>query len=233
MRERIAKMALFNWGRNSYEQTDQYVYSDKERKLYEQYIVDQFGSYNEVYHEIVSDGIHLDIMIIPPSEDANYYKLITMGAGAFKMNVPKEYKKYELERAEFIMLLPPTWNIKSSEEENYWPIKQLKNIARLSIDNNSWLGYGHTVSADEACSAYASNTKFCSMVLVNAVNPEYDNLDFSMGRKEKINFYLLFPLYREELNFVQSNGVSSFLELVSDDDLLPVLNTDRRNYCGD
>lgn len=207
-----------------------YLYSEEELDQYDQYIMEQFGEYKEVFHEIVSPDIHLDIIIIPPTEDNNYYKLITMGMGAYKMNVPPELKQYELERAELVLYLPPTWNIKSDKEEDYWPIRQLKVLARLPIQCNTWLGYGHTVSSDAENSAYADNTKFCSMMLLSAVNKNYEKLDLRINTIGKINFYQLFPLYEEELEYKRNNDANALLDLFDDDDIMPVVNINRKNY---
>ena len=103
-----------------------YLYTEEEVEQYEKYIMEQFGEYEEVLHEIVSPDIHLDIIVVPPTEKNNYYKLITMGMGAYKMNIPRELKEDELERAELVLFLAPTWDIKSQKEEEFWPISQLK-----------------------------------------------------------------------------------------------------------
>ncbi len=70
---------------------------------YEAFISEQFGEYEQVFHEIVSPDIHLDIIIVPPTEKNNYYKLITMGMGAYGMNVPDNLREYQLERAELVL----------------------------------------------------------------------------------------------------------------------------------
>lgn len=208
-----------------------YLYTEEEVEQYEKYIMEQFGEYEEVLHEIVSPDIHLDIIVVPPTEKNNYYKLITMGMGAYKMNIPRELKEDELERAELVLFLPPTWNIKSEKEEDFWPIRQLKILARLPIQCDTWLGYGHTVSSDQENTPYASNTKFCSMMLVNALNQDYENLDFRMSSKGKINFYQLFPLYKEELDYKQRNGANVLLDLFDEEDIMPIVNMNRKNYC--
>ncbi|MDE5862733.1 MAG: suppressor of fused domain protein, partial [Lachnospiraceae bacterium] len=123
---------------------DMYLYSEKELNEYDAFIQENFGSFDEVFHEIVSPDIHLDIIIVPPTEEDNYYKLITMGMGAYSMNVPEDLREEELEHAELILYLPKYWNIKSPEEKDYWPIRYLKILARLPIECDTWLGYGHT-----------------------------------------------------------------------------------------
>lgn len=207
-----------------------YLYTDKELDLYEKYIEETFGHFHEVFHEIVSTDIHLDIIIVPPTDKRPYYKLITMGMGAYRMNVPDKWREYELERAELVLYLPSTWNINSSQEEDYWPIRQLKILARLPIECHTWLGYGHTISSDEENTPYANNTQFCSMMLVDALDNQGENLDLRMKSKGKINFYQLFPLYKEELEYKQKKNAESLLNLFDDEDLMPIVNIHRRNY---
>ena len=209
-----------------------YLYTEEEYDQYEKYIVEQFGEYKEVLHEIISPDIHLDIIIIPPTEENNYYTLVSMGMGAYKMHVPKELKQYELERAEVVMCLPPTWNIKSDKEEDYWPIRQLKIIARLPINCKTWLGFGHTVSNDEENTAYADSTDLCSMMLVTAVNKDFETMELRLGKKGKINFYQLLPLYREELEYKQAHDANDLIDLFGDD-ITPVIDPERPNYALD
>jgi hypothetical protein len=215
---------------NIFKRNAMYLYTQKELEAYENFIKEQFGEYDEVFHEVVSPDIHLDIIVIPPTESNNYYTLITMGMGAYKMAVPRQFMQYNLERAELAVCLPPTWNIKSDKEEDYWPIRQLKNIARLPIQCNTWLGYGHTVSSDAENTPYASNTNLCSMMLLTAVNKNYETLDLSLQNKGKINFYQLFPLYKEELDYKQRTDADTLLELFEYEDITPVVNINRRNY---
>ena len=207
-----------------------HMYSEKALKRYEAYIEEQFGPYTQVFHELVSPDIHLDIIVVPPTDKNPYFKLITMGMGAYKMNIPHELQQYELERAELVLYLPPTWNINSGKEEDYWPIRQLKALARLPVQCDTWLGYGHTISSDQKNNPYANNTKFCSIMLIAALNQDYKVLDFRMDGLGKINFYQLFPLYKEELEFKQCSGTETLLGLFDDTDILPVLNNNRRNY---
>ena len=51
-------------------------------------------------HELASPDIHVDIYVIPPRAEHEYYTLVTCGMGAHKMEVPDELKNEQLERAE-------------------------------------------------------------------------------------------------------------------------------------
>lgn len=208
-----------------------YLYSEEEIKAYESYIEEKFGSFQEVMHEVFSPDIHLDIIVIPPNEKQNYYKLITMGMGAYKMNVPEELGEYQLERAELVLHLPADWNLKSDKEEDYWPIRCLKSLARLPIRNDAWLGCRHTISTDEENTPYADNTGFSSVILFNALDSEFKRLSLKFESKGEINFYQLFFLYPEELDFILEYDSDDFLDLL-DDNITPVLDLNRENCCG-
>ena len=94
---------------------DMYLYTEQEIGEYECYIQENFGEYKEVLHEIISPDIHLDIILVPPTDEDPYYKLVTMGMGAYTMNVPEELKDKDLEYAEMVLYLPKSWNIKSTD----------------------------------------------------------------------------------------------------------------------
>ena len=207
------------------------LYTEQEMEEYESYIEKNFGKIEGIIHELVSPDIHIDIIVIAPTEKDNYYKLITMGMGAYKMNIPKELKDYELSRAELILYLPPTWDINSNKEEDYWPIRYLKTLARLPLQSNSWLGTGHTISSDEKNSPFASNTKFCSILLLNATNLKDEELELTLKTRKTINFYQLFPLYLEEMQYKFDFGTTKLLGLFSEKDLFPIVNIERKNYC--
>ena len=64
------------------------LYTKEEIDALEMHIDTYFGSYDRVFHELVSPDIHVDICIIPPSEERPYYTLVTQGMGAHCMNVP-------------------------------------------------------------------------------------------------------------------------------------------------
>ena len=121
------------------------VYSEDEMSAIEQHIKNTFGEFENVFHELVSPDIHVDICVVPPSE-------VTMGMGAHRMNVPEELAEYKLERAELAIALPPDWKLDEEslkDERWYWPIGLLKVLARLPISNDTWLGFGHTMDKQQ------------------------------------------------------------------------------------
>jgi len=139
------------------------IYSQTEMTCVMDHIEKHFGPVSGIFHEVVSPDIHVDICVIPPQEEKDYYTLVTMGMGAHRMNVPAALKEKRLDRAELVIALPKDWEIQSKDEEWYWPIRLLKDLARLPVQMDTWLGWGHVVDNPQP---YADNVQFVSSPLV-------------------------------------------------------------------
>ena len=207
----------------------QYLYEEAELDVLDQFICDMFGDYKNVFHEIASPDVHLDVCIVDQTEEEPYYKLVTMGAGAYKMQIPEQWQKYQLDYAEYVICLPKDWNLNSDDNTDYWPVKLLKDVARLPIWCDTWLSYGHTTQSDEDGSAYASNTGFNSVVLNFAANKKGD-IRLIMPSGKTINFYEIVPLYPEELQYKIENGADALFKLFEEKGIpYKVLDLNRKN----
>ena len=214
------------------EMIPQYSYTVKEMEKVSDYIERQYGEYDDVMHEMESPDIHCDIVIVPPTDASPYYKLVTMGAGAYKMNVPNELKSTICDRAEYVIFLPKDWNIIDVDnEENWWPMRMLKSAARLTVDTDDFLCIKHSVQKNEDGSPVARNTQFNSFVLMPSIGKEgqvVEPLKLSLFGK-KVAFYQLFPLYPEELKFKQEHGYDELIDFFEEEPL--IVNIHRKNYC--
>ena len=65
-----------------------YLYDEKDLNELDEYISKAFGNFENVFHEIISPDIHLDVCFIPPTNEEPFFKLVTMGAGAYEMDIP-------------------------------------------------------------------------------------------------------------------------------------------------
>lgn len=201
------------------------MYSEKEMRVVEKHIGKYYGKFENVFHELFSPDIHVDICVIPPDKNRKYYLLVTMGMGAHKMNVPEKLAEYNLERAELMIALPPDWKVAESDECWYWPIRLLKNIARLPITANTWLGWGHTIDNQEP---YADNTSLCGSVLLYPEAGKADGNVLTLPNGEDVNFYQVIPLYREEMEYKVANNTEALLEIM--ENVVPfVVEIDRPN----
>ena len=188
------------------------VYSVEEMNIIEEHIQQYFGECKNVFHELVSPDIHVDICIVPPDGERNYYTLITMGMGAHRMNVPEELAEYKLERAELAIALPKNWKLTSEDFKNeqwYWPVRLLKTLARLPISSNTWLGFGHTMDNE---ADFAKNTKLCAAMLTGPQGTEEGSEVCILPNGEEVNFYQVIPLYRDELEYKLAHDADALLD---------------------
>ena len=187
------------------------VYTEEEMEAVEGHIEQYFGKVENVFHELVSPDIHVDICIVPPTEERDYYTLVTMGMGAHRMNVPEELAEYKLERAELAIALPADWKLvqESMQDERwYWPIRLLKVLARLPIASDTWLGFGHTMDHKEN---FAENTKLCAAILTGPQSTEEGGEVCTLPGGEEVNFYQVIPLYEDELDYKLEHDVDALL----------------------
>jgi hypothetical protein len=67
-----------------------------------------------------------------------------------------------------VALLPPDWRISEEafqDESWYWPVRQLKMLARLPHKYRTWLWLGHTVPNDDPPEPFAPSTELCCSLL--------------------------------------------------------------------
>ena len=188
------------------------VYTEEEMEAVEGHIQQYFGKVENVFHELVSPDIHVDICMVPPTEERDYCTLVTMGMGAHRMNVPEELVEYKLERAELAIALPADWKLDQEsmkDEKWYWPIRLLKSLARLPIASDTWLGFGHTMDNKEN---FAENTKLCAAILTGPQSTEEGGEVCTLPGGEEVNFYQVIPLYEDELDYKLEHDVDALLD---------------------
>ena len=188
------------------------VYTEEEMEAVEGHIQQYFGKVENVFHELVSPDIHVDICMVPPTEERDYCTLVTMGMGAHRMNVPEELAEYKLERAELAIALPADWKLDQEsmkDEKWYWPIRLLKSLARLPIASDTWLGFGHTMDNKEN---FAENTKLCAAILTGPQSTEEGGEVCTLPGGEEVNFYQVIPLYEDELDYKLEHDIDALLD---------------------
>ena len=205
---------------SSAESNEPELYTDDEMSAIEQHINRTFGEFDYVFHELVSPDIHVDICMVPPAEERNYCTLVTMGMGAHLMNVPEELSDYRLERAELAIALPPEWKLDKesmNDERWYWPVRLLKDMARLPILSDTWLGWGHTMDNQKH---FSEDTGLCVAILVGLQNVKDDCCFCPLPDGSEVNFYQVIPLYRQELEYKLEHDAGALIEQMEDVDFV-------------
>ena len=235
--EKVQQTALSMWrnalvAKNAKAQMPE-LYSEQEIHEISDFIESVFGQYDYVFHEVASTDIHVDIAIIPPTEERNYYTLCTMGVGAHRMDTPDELRYESLlgERAELLIYLPADWKLAEEDlkdERNYWPIRLLKDFARMPINTESWIAWGHSFSQEEE-EPYAEGVPYSAAVLLSP-QPDIDSIvscPLTVGKS--IDFFQIFPLTQEELEYKMKCAEDETCNSPTDS-LLDHIHADREHW---
>jgi hypothetical protein len=179
-----------------------------------------------IFHEKESTIFHLDIYWIKPSENINYNLLVTNGISSLPFDTPdKSLSKY----IELCILLPPNWISDENDwtpPEKNWPVTLLPKIGRYPFQNNTWLGFGHTIETGNPL----PGTNFEGIMLLNSVTLNNEFLNISYG-DNIIKILTIFPLYLDELNFARNNSSAELLELIDKENINDIINIYRKNVC--
>ncbi|MEZ0450384.1 suppressor of fused domain protein [Sphingobacterium thalpophilum] len=188
-----------------------------------------------VFHEIVSELVHIDVHWIKPSADYPFNILVTSGMSDLPMHVPDELENKEsYERAELMVVLPADWAIGEQEfqdDNNYWPVYFLKRLARFPHEYKTWLGYGHTIP-NGADAEEIANTGFgCMLLLPPMLSFGEEFLELKTKDGNVINFYAMIPIYKEEMDYKLEEGTDALLDRFDEYGISELVDVDRPNVC--
>jgi len=185
-----------------------------------------------VFHEKESKDNHIDVYWIKPNLEYRPYSiLMTCGMSRFSMKVPDGLEEKQF--IELVMLLPAEWNLENmtqKDEKITWPITHLKSIAKIPVKDNSWIGYGHTITWSTHQNECFPGTQFNSSIILPSMTlPEsFTRIE---SHKKVIKIYSVVPLYPEELDFKLKNDADSLIDKFNETNVEEILNINRINCC--
>lgn len=178
-----------------------------------EHIERHLGPVATVLHELISDLIHLDVHVVDPTPQRNYYTLVTSGMSDRAMNAPEGHSNFRY--SELLICLPPTWPLTQeawSNEEHYWPIRWLKMIGRFPHEHDTWLWAFHSVPNGEPARPFAPNTKLTGVVLVPPVTTDPAFRELRIDGTKTIHFHALVPLTSAEMRLKLDKGAEALFE---------------------
>jgi len=179
------------------------------------HIARHIGPVATVFHELVSDKVHIDIHIVRPAPERPYYTLVTSGMSDRPMTTPPGAEDFA--HAELCLCLPPDWPMGDDAwkaEENYWPVRALKFLARFPHDFGTWLSYGHTIPNGDPAAPLASNTRMSSFILLTPMLAPDAFHELKIPGGKTIRFYSLVPLHDDELAAKMRKGAEHVHKLL-------------------
>ena len=193
------------------------------------HIEEHIGEIHQVFHELISDQVHIDIYWVKPTKEKPFHTLVTSGMSDKAMNTPDGIEDADF--AELSICLPEEWKISEKDfrdEKNYWPLRWLKILARFPHEYNTWLGFGHTIPNGDPAEPFAPNTKLNTLLLLPSVVLGDEFIQLDLGNK-KIQFFSLIPLYTKEVQLKMKAGVEALFEGFDKYGINDILVVDRPN----
>ncbi|MCP3866914.1 MAG: suppressor of fused domain protein [Gammaproteobacteria bacterium] len=188
------------------------------------------GSIHRVYHEVLSDTVHIDVHHVKPTMGRPVHTLITSGMSDLSMAIPEDMDATPF--MELMVTLPDYWQIDAEsfkDETWYWPVRQLKNLARFPHKYSTWLGWGHTLPNGDPAEPYADNIAFNGVIILPSVNVPQEFSALRIHEQKIIEFFSIVPLYEEEMNLKLAKGSEVLLDRFDRYEIDDVIDVDRRN----
>ena len=215
-----------NEGKRSESGNSIYVYSATDKKsspvfgssedvdLIENHISRHVGHADYVWHELISDLVHIDVHWVKPTHNRNVHTLVTTGMSDLPMTPPVGAEEFKY--SELMITLPAGWRLSDTafrEEKNYWPIRLLKSLARFPHEYSTWLWQAHTVPNGEPPRPYDPSTGFVGAIIAPPITLSPDFLTLRCNPDQKIHFSSVIPLYPEEMELKLKKGAEALFDL--------------------
>lgn len=186
------------------------------------------GPVKNVFHEIISDLVHIDIHIVEPTPERNVYTLVTSGMSDRAMSTPEGAEEFRY--AELLICLPPDWPMGDEawkDEANYWPIRTLKFLARFPHEYRTWLGAMHTIPNGNPPEPFARNCAMSGVILLPPITLPEAFHELAIDGEKTIRFLSVIPLHADEMDLKLREGAEALFDGFERDRVSEILNPQR------
>lgn len=194
-----------------------YSFSPYELQTVEDHIIEHFGSISRTIPVKESENLNLRIYVIEPTKEKDFYTIVTCGMGAYKMELPDDFKDTDIDRIELLMYLSPAWNMDlalskptglitggtvtpifgSMYDEWNYPVKILKNLAQAPVNNDSYFVMGNIMDDEEPLSPSTNDT---GGILISPAYISEEGCICTLPDGEKVRFLQVMPIQTYEID---------------------------------
>lgn len=176
---------------------------------------------SEVFHEMISGEVHVDVFHVFPNEKYNFHTLVTCGMAQKAMPAPDDMKQFEY--AELMLCLPPEWPMTIeaflADQSAYWPIELLKYFARFPSQTNAFVTIGHTI--DNSVGPFSASFFFTPVLF-----PE-EFRSFQMPDGRLVNILSVIPIHAVELEYIKDTGCYEFIDILEQNGISEYVDPNR------
>lgn len=172
------------------------------------------GPVETVFHELVSDIVHIDVHFVKPTPAVPFVRLVTSGMSDLPMTTPVGAPAPRF--AELMVTLPPDWRLDGEsfkDEAWYWPVRLVKSLARLPHAYETWLGWGHTIPNGEPPRPYAAGAGFAGAIVLPSLSAPRAFDTLRIDADKQIVFYAVWPMFAGEMDYKLKHGSNALIDL--------------------
>lgn len=187
------------------------------------------GKIDMVWHEIMSDLVHIDVHQVAPTKDRPFWTLITSGMSDLPMTVPEGMADRRF--CEVMLCLPRDWKTSAEDfkdERYYWPLRWLKILARFPHEYKTWFGEGHSIPHGDPPSPIHDSVPFVGVMLSRPKTVSVDFWSLPVRADKTVQFYSVLPLHPAEIELKLQEGAAALEELLERRKVTEVVDLGRR-----
>lgn len=179
------------------------------------HVAEHFGPSATVLSETASEYVHIDLIPVPPGPDHPYWLFVTSGMSDRAMTMPPLQGATDWDRAELMIALPPDWapDLEGFRDDARWyPLGALEYLARYPHSAATFFGPGHTIGNWQDALTIGPGTRMDSFLIDWPDALPEAACCATAPDGETIHFYMVYPLYPEELALKLDKGSDLLLE---------------------
>jgi hypothetical protein len=211
-----------------HEQSADPTYSGGDPELIEAvagHVAQHLGDPANVWHQVVSPYVHVDVHVVDPSPDRDFYTLVTSGMAEKPMATPDELAEHAY--AELVMALPKDWDL----DRDTWPLTTLQSLASMPHEYETWFGESHTVPNGDPPEPWGRGTKLCGAIFAPPLLVPDDFRTLTVGERT-VRFLAVVPLYAEEMDLKLAKGAEVLFDLLDAAEVNEWLGPRRESVAG-
>jgi len=176
------------------------------------------GAVKDVFHQIESPWVHVDIHCVEPTEERPWHTFVTSGMSERPMTTNDPGLRY----AELVLSLPPTWPLQTVT----WPLELLQNLAELPHRFDTLLWTGHTIPNGDPPEPYAPGTELrCALIGPALLVPDEFARLSAAGRD--VTFHGVILLTAPEMQLKLDNGLDALYDKLDEAEVSEMVELDR------
>ena len=177
-------------------------------------------------------GYPVSTLIMSPNEEFDYYRILTVGLGAYRgIEQAPDGKKF-VHRVELVASIPGNTHFRDAIAQADWIIKIMRQFGEMIQYDNSWLGPGHTISYGDRLD---ESVEYDGVIFSPALSFDKEKSPCMLPCGEEVEFLQMIPLYEDEMVFKIENGSMELFNRLYEGlgDASDMIVPKRKNLCAD